>query len=274
MPSHILTVYQRTDPSVKFIAKRVHEQSNEIEIFNLLDTFHPKSEHIISLHDSFRTQLTSWVILPKMSSLRGYVLLAHKQLDGKVAQVCWGLIKGVAYLHGFCIAHRDIKLQNLLVDRDFSLKIIDFDVAMQVKDEDEVVFGQCGTKGWMAPEIEEKSMYSPIKADRWSSGRVLLYLLDEFRKGDIVLRTIAGRLTAHVPEWRPSMLHVAASLSDVVDVAVKRKASRSLHDAAEVDGENAKPLTVKKQKLTVPDKEKVVLAGLINDRYRPVDHIQ
>ncbi|KAH9992471.1 hypothetical protein BJV77DRAFT_909915, partial [Russula vinacea] len=72
------------------------------------------------------------------------------------------LIKGVAYLHEFCI-----------IQRDFYLKIIDFDVSMQVKDEDEVVQGQCGTKGWMAPEIEEKSMYSPIKADRWSTGQVL-----------------------------------------------------------------------------------------------------
>ncbi|KAF8478167.1 kinase-like domain-containing protein, partial [Russula ochroleuca] len=83
------------------------------------------------------------------------------------------LIKGVAYLHKSCIAHRDIKPENLVVDREFCLKIIDFDVAMRVKDENDVVEGQCGTKGWMAPEIEEKSMYSPIKADRWSTGRVL-----------------------------------------------------------------------------------------------------
>jgi hypothetical protein len=25
----------------------------------------------------------------------------------------------------------------------------------------------------MAPEMEEKSMYSPIKADRWSSGQLV-----------------------------------------------------------------------------------------------------
>ena len=90
-----------------------------------------------------------------------------------------GLIQGVAYLHKFCIAHRDIKPDNLVVDRNFPLKIIDFDFAMQVEGEDDVVDGQCGTEGWMAPEMEESSMYSPIKADRWSTGKVLLDLSSE-----------------------------------------------------------------------------------------------
>ena len=53
---------------------------------------------------------------------------------------------------------------------------------MKVKGEDEVVNDHCGTKHWVAPEIEEKLMYSPIKADRWSSGQVLLYLLERLRE--------------------------------------------------------------------------------------------
>jgi serine/threonine protein kinase len=252
MPPHILTVYQRSAPSKRFIAKKVHGGSNELEIFKLLNTFQLKSEHIISLHESFQTQSTSWVVLPKMTSL------ARSQLYGKVAQVCWGLINGVAYLHTYRIAHRDIKPENLVVDGDFCLKIIDFDVAMQVKGEDEVVEGQCGTKGWMAPEMEEKSMYSPIKADRWSTGQVILYLLDKFRKEDTVLRATARKLTAHNPEQRSSMLQVAASLSDVAKVAVERKALQ-LQDAVEVDRENAKPSNVKKQKLSVYDWNKMVM---------------
>ncbi|KAF8506612.1 kinase-like domain-containing protein [Russula emetica] len=154
-PSHILTVYQRSVPSKKFIAKKVCEQSKELEIFKLLNTLQPKSEHIISLHDSFQTQSTSWAILPEMDSIADYVSSVPHRLYGKVAQVCRGLIKGVVYLHEFCIAHRDIKPENLVVDREFCLKIIDFDIAMRVKDDHKVVDGQCGTKGWMAPEIEE-----------------------------------------------------------------------------------------------------------------------
>ena len=99
------------------------------------------------------------------------------------------------------------KPDNLVVNskRNFSLKIIDFDVAMRVEDEDEVVEGQCGTKGWMTPEMVDKSIYSPIKADRWSTGAVILYLLDTLREEDAVLRMTGRKLTAHDPEQRPSM---------------------------------------------------------------------
>jgi len=186
-----------------------------------------------------------------MNIVADYLRVDPDQLYEKVAQVCWGLIKGVAYLHRLCIAHRDIKPENLAVDSDFCLKIIDFDVAMQVEDKDKVVDGQCGTKGWMAPEIEEKLMYSPIKADRWSSRRVILYLLNRSKKEDTVLRTTAKKLTACNPKQRPSMLQFATSLMDVVNVAVETKAPRSLRVAVEVDGENAMTPRVKKQKLSL-----------------------
>ena len=228
-PPHILIVYEGSDRSRRFIAKKVRKESNELEVFKLLNTFQPKSEHIIPLHESFQARST-WAILPEMDSIPGYISVAPDKLDVKVAQVCWGLIKGVAYLHKFCIAHRDIKPENLVVDREFCLKIIDFDVSLQVKDEDEVVEGKCGTKGWMAPEIEEKSMYSPIKADRWSTGKVLLYLLDLFKKEDTDLRAIARKLTAYNPDPRLSMLQVTASLSDVVNVDVNGEYAGSVPD--------------------------------------------
>ncbi|KAH9003909.1 kinase-like domain-containing protein, partial [Lactarius hatsudake] len=88
-----------------------------------------------------------------------------------------GLIKGLGYLHEHDIAHRDIKPDNLVCDADFSSKIIDFDVAIEVQDENTQVADYRGTKGWTAPEMGEEDgptpMHSPIKADRWSCGRVL-----------------------------------------------------------------------------------------------------
>ncbi len=239
MPTHIFPVYHPSVPSKELIAKKVREQSDELEILTYLNNLQPNSEHIISLHASFQTQSTSWIILPRMDSIKDYVSFAPTQLYGKFAKICWGFIKGVAYLHKLRIAHRDIKPANILLDRrDLCVKIIDFDLAIQVEDEDEEVNDQCGSKHWMAPEVEKNSMYSPIKADRWSSGQVLLYLFRELENEDKYLRSIAEKLTTLSPNRRLSMLEIAPPVSDV---AGDRKVLRSLQDIVEGDKENANP---------------------------------
>ncbi|KAI9437875.1 hypothetical protein F5148DRAFT_1021303 [Russula earlei] len=257
MPSHILKVYRPSNPKNVLIAKKVREESKEIAIFNLLDSIQPKSRHIVSLLDSFHISSRMWLILPRMSSLADYVTICPDELYGKVAQVCGGLIEGLAYLHRHYIAHRDIKPHNLLVDRDFDLKIIDFDIAMQVKDENEEVDDQCGTKHWMAPEIG-KSWYSPIKADRWSCGHVILHLLDAVGKEDNQWKAIARRLEAHDADKRPSLLEwpiwFAPPPSNVVNIAGEIKALRHRQGTVKVDGENAMPLQAKKQRLTEFDR--------------------
>jgi serine/threonine protein kinase len=190
------------DSNKKFIAKKVREDSNELEMLRLLDTFPLKSDHVISLIDSFH----DWIILPKMVTVKGYVEFAPDLSESEVSQICLGLIKGVAYLHEHLIAHRDIKPDNLLLDNKFCLKIIDFDIAMRVEDEDEEVDDQCGTKNWMAPEVEKRLRHSPIKADRWACGRVLLFLLDKFGTEDESLKGFARNLMADNPKHRPSLL--------------------------------------------------------------------
>jgi serine/threonine protein kinase len=195
-------VYRPQDSNKELIAKKIREESQELEIFRLLDAIPLKSDHVISLIDSF----DGWAILPKMISVNPYVLSAPDLSESEVSQLCSGLIDGLAYLHEHCIAHRDIKPGNLVVDKKTCLKIIDFDTARQVKDEDEEFDGQCGTENWMAPEVDKKLKHSPIKADRWACGRVLLFLLCGLRKEDKSVRSFATKLMAHNPKQRPKLL--------------------------------------------------------------------
>jgi len=238
-PDHILTVYRPMDSNKKFIAKKVREGSNELQMFRLLDTFPLKSDHVISLIDSFH----EWAILPKLATIRYYVEFAPNRFESKVSQVCLGLVKGLAYLHEHLIAHRDIKPDNLLVDENFCLKIIDFDIAIRVEDEDEEVDDQCGTEHWMAPEVQKKLRLSPIKADRWACGRVLLFLLDKVGKEGESLRAFASNLLAHNPRQRPSLLewcsYWAPPFMDIGKPMEFRckKTSRPRRDSVEVDGE-------------------------------------
>ncbi len=127
-------MYRPLYPNKEFIAKKVREGSNELEMLKLLDTIPLKSDHVIWLIESFH----GWAILPKMVTVKGYVEFAPDLFESKVSQVCLDLIHGLACLHEHRIAHRDIKPDNLVVDQNFCLKIIDFDIAMRVEDEDEV----------------------------------------------------------------------------------------------------------------------------------------
>ena len=209
LPANIRIVHRLPRAGKKLIAKKVCADSDERAILELLNSSHPKSEHIISLLDFFCTQSGQWIILPKLETVNSYLTMDPDRIRGKVAPICWGLIKGLAHLHSLCIAHRDIKPDNLVLDANagYCLKIIDFGFAMRMKDENEEVEDICGAKTWMAPEVEKISgPYSPIKADRWACGRFILHVLDKLREEDIVLRAVGAMLKADDPRQRPSML--------------------------------------------------------------------
>ena len=58
----------------------------------------------------------------------------------------------IGYLHSKGIAHRDLKLENVLCDQDGYIKIIDYGLAKIMKDGDQTT-SFCGTPEYLAPEM-------------------------------------------------------------------------------------------------------------------------
>jgi serine/threonine protein kinase len=75
------------------------------------------------------------------------------------------------------VAHRDVKLENLLLDETKThVKLIDFGFSTCIPHERKVkIF--CGTPSYMAPEIVSKIEYSGPPADIWAMGVLLFALL-------------------------------------------------------------------------------------------------
>ena len=89
------------------------------------------------------------------------------------------ILRGVQAFHNSGICHRDLKMQNILVDEFFNPKVCDFGFATEIKGKDGS--GQLteflGTVNYAAPEIFLHRPYNGVKADIFSLGVVLLNLV-------------------------------------------------------------------------------------------------
>lgn len=99
----------------------------------------------------------------------------HKDLfDDKLIRTYFRqLIQGLEYIHENGVAHMDLKLDNLLIANDFTLKIADFDMA-HFK-EDAIIISN-GSKFYRAPEVMNGRCNNPKASDIFSAGVVLFIL--------------------------------------------------------------------------------------------------
>jgi len=83
------------------------------------------------------------------------------------------IFEAMDYVHKLGMAHRDIKLENILIKKNYEIKIIDFGFGMY-NPENKLQKFFCGTPNYMPPEIAEKKPYVGQLADMWSLG-ILVY---------------------------------------------------------------------------------------------------
>ena len=216
--------------------------SHELQILRYLHRIDSPINHTIPLLRVLELDTWKFVLLPKATPLDS--IFARRMIYDNVVDFSRQLIEGVAFLHSQGIAHLDIKPQNIVVVPN-KLFIIDFDISVRVDGTSTLIDRWCGTPGWMAPEIGHRDgprcRYSPIRADLWSCGRVLLYLA---RMGDVEeenpFELLTMELLNKVPKLRP-LLHrlpwvlqrsfkVGQSLSESQGT-MKRKPDTLPHDA-------------------------------------------
>ena len=151
----------------------------EIEILKKLN--HP---NIVKLYDTIISDKNILLIQELVNgiSLRDFYnkeIRNQKNISEKKYKILTILFKQIFsafdYIHKKNIFHRDIKLENILLTKNYEIKIIDFGFGLyNPRNYLQKFF--CGTPNYMAPEIIMKKEYDGQKADMWSLG-ILLYKL-------------------------------------------------------------------------------------------------
>jgi len=85
------------------------------------------------------------------------------------------MIDVLSYMHDSGVVHRDLKMENILLDDSMNLKIADFGYARCRNIERLRSF--VGTKTYMAPEIIAGKVYNGRQVDIFSTGVILFTLV-------------------------------------------------------------------------------------------------
>ena len=89
------------------------------------------------------------------------------------------IVNGIHELHSRHIAHRDLKLENILLSNKYVPKISDFSYAIEVDPRRPLSTQYCGSLPYLAPEIIQRLPYNPLISDIWSLGVCFYILLND-----------------------------------------------------------------------------------------------
>ena len=154
---------------------RKKNAEREIKILTRLN--HP---NIVKLYKTVENNKSLNLI---MEYVNGCSLMAYlkqkpnKRLEESEARSIFRqIIEALDYCHSLGISHRDIKLENILIDPQHCIKLIDFGFSTCFSNEKKVKLF-CGTPSYMSPEIVTKQESHGPPSDIWAAGILLFVLL-------------------------------------------------------------------------------------------------
>ena len=96
--------------------------------------------------------------------------------EDEACKVFEQIVSGIQYIHKLRIVHRDLKLENLLMDYDKTIRIVDFGLSNTYKQEERLKTA-CGSPCYAAPEMIAGQKYDGLSVDIWSCGVILFALI-------------------------------------------------------------------------------------------------
>ena len=138
-----------------------------------------KSDYIVKLYEKYETQKHVCIVMEYIcgGDLLTYIKKRNKLNESTAKYIFKQILLALNFIHSHNIIHRDIKLDNILIDLDNNIRVCDFGVSRQIDPKTDIMHEQCGTPAYMAPELLMGYGYTGFNADLWSAGVVLYAML-------------------------------------------------------------------------------------------------
>lgn len=210
-------------PSGEFVAIKVmtvrEDQSEDdmLKEINIMKDLH--HSRIVEVFDVIHLDSFIYIVMEYLSegSLLSYIrerkTISEEEAKKFFSQIC----SAVEYLHECChIAHRDLKLENILLDQQMNIRLTDFGLSCYF-DSTQMMKTRCGTPSCVAPEVIKGLKYT-CKCDIWSLG-ILLYTMVEGKRPFVDKNTKLQMI---------KILHLAPAFSENLSSDLKNLISKLL----------------------------------------------
>ncbi|XP_041000063.1 CBL-interacting serine/threonine-protein kinase 1-like [Juglans microcarpa x Juglans regia] len=189
----------------KIIDLKITDQiKREIATLKLL-----KHPNVVRLHEVLASKSKIYMVLEYVTGGELFDRIASKGKlkENEGRKLFQQLVDGVSYCHTKGVFHRDLKLENVLVDAGGNLKISDFGLSAlpQHFRGDGLLHTTCGSPNYVAPEILANRGYDGATSDIWSCGVILYVILTGYLPFDdrnlAVLYQKIFKGDAQMPKW-------------------------------------------------------------------------
>jgi serine/threonine protein kinase len=160
----------------KFKAAAVTKEINAGQYLN--------HESIIKYVDTFETMSSVYLVLEYFKGKDLFSIMEDRQYkpfaESTAKNVFLQLASAMTHCHSKGIAHRDVKLENIMMNGEGKIRIIDFglcDFVVDSNNKQRMCVDSVGSPAYIAPEILTGRPYDGFKSDVWSCGVVLYALL-------------------------------------------------------------------------------------------------
>ncbi|XP_015107392.1 testis-specific serine/threonine-protein kinase 1 [Vicugna pacos] len=143
------------------------------------------------------------------------------------------LSSAIKYCHDLDVVHRDLKCENLLLDKDFNIKLSDFGFSKRCLRDDSGRLALsktfCGSAAYAAPEVLQGIPYQPKVYDIWSLG-VILYIMvcGSMPYDDSNIKKMLRIQKEHRVDF-PRSKHLTGECKDLIYRMLQPDVNRRLH---------------------------------------------